>query len=41
MRAGIRYTRERLAEAASRCASVEEVMDFFEVEPYGKRVATS
>ncbi|MFC7920724.1 HNH endonuclease [Streptomyces cinereoruber] len=36
MRAGIRYTRERLAEAASRCASVEKVMDFFGVEPYDK-----
>ncbi|WP_432059740.1 HNH endonuclease [Streptomyces sp. S1] len=36
MSTGIRYTRERLAEAASRCASVEEVMDFFGVEPYGK-----
>ncbi|MFE5729450.1 HNH endonuclease [Streptomyces sp. NPDC056528] len=36
MRAGIRYTRERLAEAASRCTSVEEVMDFFGVEPYDK-----
>ncbi|WP_432128718.1 HNH endonuclease [Streptomyces sp. bgisy082] len=36
MRAGIRYTRERLAEAASRCVSVEEVMDFFGMEPCAK-----
>ncbi|MEW1695540.1 HNH endonuclease [Streptomyces sp. NPDC091278] len=35
MREGIRYTRERLTEAASRCASVEEVMDFFGVQPDG------
>ncbi|MFE3072254.1 HNH endonuclease [Streptomyces sp. NPDC059247] len=33
MRQGIRYTRERLAVAASRCASVEEVMDFLDVWP--------
>ncbi|MFI1714032.1 HNH endonuclease signature motif containing protein [Streptomyces litmocidini] len=36
MREGIRYTRERLTEAASRCADINEVMDFFGVQPYDK-----
>ncbi|GHA70736.1 HNH endonuclease [Streptomyces termitum] len=34
MREAVRYTRERLAEAASRCADVTEVMVFFGVEPH-------
>ncbi|MFB7367579.1 HNH endonuclease [Streptomyces hydrogenans] len=32
----IRYTRERLTEAASQCADIAEVMDFFGVRPYDK-----
>ncbi|MET9554957.1 HNH endonuclease [Streptomyces sp. NPDC006645] len=31
-----RYTRERLAEAAERCADVEEVIAFFGTRPYGR-----
>ncbi|GAA3062036.1 hypothetical protein GCM10017562_29140 [Streptomyces roseofulvus] len=36
MREAVRYTRERLAEAASQCADIAEVMDFFGVQPYDK-----
>ncbi|MEV5382037.1 HNH endonuclease [Streptomyces sp. NPDC052721] len=36
MSSGVRYTRERLAEAAERCASLDEVIAFFGTRPYGK-----
>ncbi|MFK4149488.1 HNH endonuclease [Streptomyces sp. NPDC004065] len=36
MRRGVRYTRERLAEAADQCSSVEEVIAYFGTEPYDK-----
>ncbi len=36
MSSGVRYTRERLAEAAERCASLDEVIAFFDTRPYGK-----
>ncbi|MFJ6421724.1 HNH endonuclease signature motif containing protein [Streptomyces hydrogenans] len=36
MREAVRYTRERLAEAASQCADIHEVMDFFGAQPYDK-----
>lgn len=32
---GVRYTRERLAEAAARCADIDEVIAFFGTRPYG------
>ncbi|MGW0515232.1 HNH endonuclease signature motif containing protein [Streptomyces olivaceoviridis] len=34
MSSGVRYTRERLAEAAERCASLDEVIAFLGVRPY-------
>ena len=34
MTSGVQYTRERLAEAAKRCADIEEVIAFFGVQPY-------
>ncbi|MEV7275909.1 HNH endonuclease [Streptomyces sp. NPDC093111] len=36
MTTSTRYTRERLAEAAARCADVDEVMAFFGTPPYDK-----
>ncbi|MGW4562355.1 HNH endonuclease [Streptomyces sp. NPDC004561] len=36
MSGGVRYTRERLTEAAERCASLDEVIAFFGTRPYGK-----
>ncbi|MFF2778249.1 HNH endonuclease signature motif containing protein [Streptomyces sp. NPDC058052] len=36
MREGIRYTRERLTEAASQCPDISEVMEFFGVQPCDK-----
>ncbi|UXY36072.1 HNH endonuclease [Streptomyces albidocamelliae] len=36
MSGGVRYTRERLAEAAERCASLDEVVAYFGTRPYGK-----
>ncbi|GHG02799.1 hypothetical protein Shyd_21600 [Streptomyces hydrogenans] len=36
MREAVRYTPERLAEAASRCGDITEVMEFFGVQPYDK-----
>ncbi|MEU9481103.1 HNH endonuclease [Streptomyces sp. NPDC048191] len=36
MSSGVQYTRERLAEAAERCASLDEVIAFFGTRPYGK-----
>ncbi|MGW7527190.1 HNH endonuclease [Streptomyces sp. NPDC054783] len=36
MSSGAQYTRERLAEAAERCASLDEVIAFFGTSPYGK-----
>ncbi|MFC8362406.1 HNH endonuclease [Streptomyces griseorubiginosus] len=32
---GVRYTRERLAEAATRCSDLDEVIRFFGTRPYG------
>ncbi|MFE6229231.1 HNH endonuclease [Streptomyces sp. NPDC057854] len=34
MTAGVRYTRERLSEAAARCSDLDEVMTFLGTEPY-------
>ncbi|MYU03175.1 HNH endonuclease [Streptomyces sp. SID8366] len=34
MSGGVRYTRERLAEAAAQCASLDEVIAFFGTRPY-------
>lgn len=34
MSSGVQYTRERLAEAAARCADIEEVITFFGTQPY-------
>ncbi|MYR90436.1 HNH endonuclease [Streptomyces sp. SID685] len=34
MSSGVRYTRERLAEAAEQCTSLDEVMAFFGTRPY-------
>ncbi|MFJ6656124.1 HNH endonuclease [Streptomyces sp. NPDC091377] len=34
MNGGVQYTRERLAEAAARCADIEEVVAFFGTRPY-------
>jgi hypothetical protein len=36
MSAGVQYTRERLAEAAARCSSIDEVIAFFGTRPYGQ-----
>ncbi|MFI8253280.1 HNH endonuclease [Streptomyces filamentosus] len=36
MRGNVRYTRERLAEAASQCADISEVLDFLGVQPHDK-----
>ncbi len=36
MSGGVRHTRERLAEAAERCASLDEVVACFGTRPYGK-----
>ncbi|MBY8846793.1 HNH endonuclease [Streptomyces sp. SP2-10] len=36
MSSGRRYTRERLAEAAKRCSSIDEVIAYFGTEPYAK-----
>ncbi|MCC5477436.1 HNH endonuclease [Streptomyces barringtoniae] len=36
MSSGLQYTRERLAEAAEQCASLDEVIAFFGTSPYGK-----
>lgn len=35
MSSGVQYTRERLAEAAAQCSSIEEVIAFFGTRPYG------
>ncbi|MDV9173522.1 HNH endonuclease signature motif containing protein [Streptomyces sp. W16] len=32
----MQYTRERLAEAATRCSDIDEVIAFFGTQPYGK-----
>ncbi|MBE8469494.1 HNH endonuclease signature motif containing protein [Streptomyces justiciae] len=34
MSSSVRYTRERLAEAAERCSNVDEVIAFFGTQPY-------
>lgn len=34
MSSGVQYTRERLAEAAERCATLDEVIAFFGTRPY-------
>ncbi len=36
MSGGVRYTRERLTEAASRCSDIDEVIAFFGTRPYGQ-----
>jgi hypothetical protein len=36
MSGGVRYTRERLAEAAAQCSDIEEVIAFFGTRPYGQ-----
>jgi hypothetical protein len=36
MKKGVRYTRERLTEAAALCADIDEVIAFFGTQPYGK-----
>jgi hypothetical protein len=36
MSIGVQYARERLTEAAKRCASLDEVIAFFGTRPYGK-----
>ncbi|MEU3616027.1 HNH endonuclease [Streptomyces sp. NPDC006872] len=36
MSSGVQYTRERLAEAAAQCSSIEEVIVFFGTRPYAK-----
>lgn len=36
MSSSVQYTRERLAEAADNCSSIDEVITFFGTEPYGK-----
>ncbi|MFF7068613.1 HNH endonuclease [Streptomyces pseudovenezuelae] len=36
MSSGVRYTRDRLAEAAARCADIDEVIAFFGTRPYGQ-----
>ncbi|MFC8866887.1 HNH endonuclease signature motif containing protein [Streptomyces sp. NPDC057148] len=35
MSKGVRYTRDRLTEAAAQCSSVDEVIAFFGTQPYG------
>ncbi len=35
MSSGVRYTRERLAEAAARCSDIDEVIAFLGTRPYG------
>ncbi|MER6624784.1 HNH endonuclease signature motif containing protein [Streptomyces sp. NPDC000931] len=35
MSSGVRYTRDRLAEAAAQCSNLEEVITFFGTQPYG------
>ncbi|MFI6465370.1 HNH endonuclease [Streptomyces sp. NPDC050528] len=35
MSSGVQYTRERLAEAATRCSDIDEVIAFFGTQPYG------
>ncbi|MEW2404271.1 HNH endonuclease [Streptomyces sp. NPDC046862] len=35
MTSGVRYTRERLAEAAAQCSDIDEVIAFFGTRPYG------
>jgi hypothetical protein len=36
MSSGVRYTRERLAEAAAQCSDIDEVIAFFGTRPYGR-----
>ncbi|SPF03229.1 HNH endonuclease [Streptomyces sp. MA5143a] len=36
MSGSVRYTRERLAEAAAQCSDIEEVIAFFGTRPYGQ-----
>ncbi|MBC2904944.1 HNH endonuclease signature motif containing protein [Streptomyces cupreus] len=36
MSIGVQYTRERLAEAASQCSDIDEVIAFFGTRPYGQ-----
>ncbi|MFJ9613248.1 HNH endonuclease [Streptomyces noursei] len=36
MSRGVRYTRERLAEAAAKCSDIDEVIAFFGTRPYHK-----
>ncbi|MEU0968624.1 HNH endonuclease [Streptomyces sp. NPDC005917] len=36
MSSGVRYTREQLAEAATRCSDIDEVIAFFGTRPYGQ-----
>ncbi|MDT9689268.1 HNH endonuclease signature motif containing protein [Streptomyces sp. P9(2023)] len=36
MSEGVRYTRERLIEAAAKCSDIEEVIAFFGTRPYGR-----
>jgi hypothetical protein len=36
MSSGVQYTRERLAEAARQCSSIDEVITHFDSEPYDK-----
>nr|WP_073723996.1 HNH endonuclease signature motif containing protein [Streptomyces sp. CB02414] len=35
MSSGVRYTRDRLAEAAQQCSDLDEVIDFFGAQPSG------
>ncbi|MER7487644.1 HNH endonuclease signature motif containing protein [Streptomyces sp. NPDC126497] len=35
MSSGVRYTRDRLAEAAAQCSNLEEVIAFLGTQPYG------
>ncbi|MEU6226595.1 HNH endonuclease [Streptomyces sp. NPDC047042] len=35
MNSGVQYTRERLADAASHCSDIDEVIAFFGTRPYG------
>ncbi|MET7320371.1 HNH endonuclease signature motif containing protein [Streptomyces sp. NPDC005549] len=36
MSSGVRYTRDRLAEAAEQCSDLDEVIDFFGAQPSGQ-----
>ncbi|MET9908812.1 HNH endonuclease signature motif containing protein [Streptomyces sp. NPDC006476] len=36
MSGGVQYTRERLAEAATQCSDIDEVIAFFGTRPYGR-----